>query len=105
MDEWVIRVRNANREMIGEIDDEQELEIRDRHLAHGAWKIVVDADTDSAALLEEGNGIAFEVNGRTVFSGPTAWSPKSPMTTRAPAARTAPKPRRSPASATRPRSG
>jgi hypothetical protein len=71
VDEWVIRVRNADRNMIGEIDDEQELEIRDRHLSHGAWKIVVDADTESAALLEEGDGIVFEVNGRTVFSGPT----------------------------------
>ncbi|WP_160051299.1 hypothetical protein [Nocardiopsis sp. FR26] len=70
MDEWTIRVRDANREMIGEIDDEQELEIRDRHLGHGAWKIVADADTDSAALLEEGDGIVFEINGQTVFSGP-----------------------------------
>ncbi|QVJ00320.1 hypothetical protein KGD82_16285 [Nocardiopsis eucommiae] len=70
MDEWVIRVRNADREMIGEIDDEQELEIHDRHLDHGAWKIMVDADTDSAQLLEEGAGIQFEVDGQVVFSGP-----------------------------------
>ncbi|WP_456238153.1 Gp37-like protein [Nocardiopsis codii] len=69
--EWTVRVRDHERNMIGEIDDEQELEIRDRHLGHGAWKLVVDADTDSAALLEEGDGIVFEVNGRTVFSGPT----------------------------------
>ncbi|MFE7462425.1 Gp37-like protein [Nocardiopsis terrae] len=70
MEEWTIRVRNAAREMIGEIDDEQELEIHDRHLDHGAWKIVVDADTDSAQLLEEGAGIQFEIDGQVVFSGP-----------------------------------
>ncbi|MFV2198468.1 siphovirus ReqiPepy6 Gp37-like family protein [Nocardiopsis sp. LOL_012] len=71
MDEWVLRVRDANRNMIGEIDDEQELEIRDRHLGHGAWKLVMDSGTESAALLEEGHGIVFETGGRTVFSGPT----------------------------------
>jgi hypothetical protein len=51
VDDWIIGVRDVDHNMIGEIDDEQELEIRDRHLSHGAWKIVVD--------------------GRTVFSGPT----------------------------------
>ncbi|KOX12497.1 hypothetical protein [Nocardiopsis sp. NRRL B-16309] len=35
----------------------------------------MDADTDSAAaLLQEGNGIVFDINGRTVFSGPTITS-------------------------------
>ncbi|MBB6172168.1 hypothetical protein HNR23_002228 [Nocardiopsis mwathae] len=69
-EEWAIRVRNHDRDFTGEIDDEHDLEIHARHLAAGSWKIAVAAGTPSAELLDTGEGISFEVDGRVVFSGP-----------------------------------
>ncbi|WP_344104898.1 siphovirus ReqiPepy6 Gp37-like family protein [Nocardiopsis rhodophaea] len=70
MEEWVVRVRDQDRNMIGEIDDEQELEVHARHLSAGSWKLEVASNAPTAELLEDGAGIQFEIDGRVVFSGP-----------------------------------
>lgn len=74
--DWRVLVRDETRTIIGEIDDEQELEVNVRHLEAGAWKVVLDASSASAELLEVGEGILFEVDGTIRLSGP-----KRPHTT------------------------
>lgn len=69
--EWQVLVRDADRRIIGEVTGENELEVIDRHLAVGAWKVTVDAASHDAALLREGAGIVFLRDGQIAFSGPT----------------------------------
>lgn len=69
--EWRLLVRDAQRRIIGEIDDEEELDVRVRHLDVGAWTVTVDASSASAALMQSGEGILFEVGGTVRLSGPT----------------------------------
>ncbi|WP_165498519.1 siphovirus ReqiPepy6 Gp37-like family protein [Streptomonospora litoralis] len=68
--EWRILVRDENRTIIGEIDDEQSLDVRVRHLDAGAWTVTVDAGSASADLLQAGEGILFVVDGAIKLSGP-----------------------------------
>ncbi|RFS82730.1 hypothetical protein D0T12_25145 [Actinomadura spongiicola] len=69
--EWQVLVRDADRRVIGEVTGENDLEVIDRHLAVGAWKVTVDAASHDAALLREGAGIVFLRDGEIAFSGPT----------------------------------
>lgn len=68
--DWRILVRDATRTVTGEIDDEIDLDVQIRHLDSGAWKLVLDAGSQSAELLDEGEGILFVVDGDVRLSGP-----------------------------------
>lgn len=70
-EEWIIRIRDQDREFVGEVDDETAFEARVRWLGAGSWALSVAADSQSAELLQQpGAGIQFEVAGRIVLSGP-----------------------------------
>ena len=71
---WQILVRAEDRQIIGEIDDELELDVRVRHLALGAWTLRVDASSRAAELLAAGSGIVFAVDGVVRLSGPVRQS-------------------------------
>ncbi|REE95153.1 siphovirus ReqiPepy6 Gp37-like family protein [Thermomonospora umbrina] len=71
MDAWRVLVRGAGREYLGEITTDHELEVIDRHLAVGSWKITVGAGGKDAELLREGAGIVLIRDGEIAFSGPT----------------------------------
>lgn len=72
MEEWQLLVRDDQLAHIGVVDDELELEVIDRHLGLGAWRVVVDARSPSAELLRTGEGILLVTSsGETLLSGPT----------------------------------
>src|SRR5690606_932775 len=72
VEEWQLLVRDDQLAHIGVVDDELELEVIDRHLGLGAWRVVVDARSPSAELLRTGEGILLVTSsGETLLSGPT----------------------------------
>jgi hypothetical protein len=71
MSGWQLWVRDRDRRWLGVVDDEHSLSVTRRHLALGAWQVVVQAGSQSADLLLEGSGIVLlDHDGDVLFSGP-----------------------------------
>lgn len=66
-----VYARNSTLQRIGKIDDFTSLTAIPRFNAVGAFSLDISADSDSAPLLIEGNGLIFKTpSGDTVLSGP-----------------------------------
>ncbi|NEA52434.1 siphovirus ReqiPepy6 Gp37-like family protein [Streptomyces sp. SID10815] len=66
-----VYARNANLQRIGQISDYTSLTVIPRYNAIGAIALDISADSDSAPLLAEGNGLIVQTAaGQTITSGP-----------------------------------
>lgn len=71
MAEWLVEVRDAHLNRVGEIDDYQQLKMIPRFNAVGSWVLDVDNRTSAAdALAAQGAGITVRRDGEHFFSGP-----------------------------------
>lgn len=66
-----VYIRNSTLERIGQVDDYTSLSVVPRYNAISAYTMEISADSDSAPLLVEGNGLIIKTPaGDTVLSGP-----------------------------------